>query len=50
MLLRNFEKNDTILIDSFECLAGSQLGDNYMSVVKRVKICGRFNNSDGKDL
>lgn len=46
-LLRNFERNDTISIDCIECSPGSQLGDNYMSVVKRVHVIGTYNNEEG---
>lgn len=44
-LLRYYECDDSILVDSIKCMAGSRDGDNYMSVVKRVLVKGRQNNN-----
>lgn len=33
-------------IKDIKCLAGSSSGDNYMSVVKRLKIQGLSSNND----
>lgn len=46
-ILRAFEQNNSITICNIECSPGSQLGDNYMSVVKRVKVFGNYNNNEG---
>lgn len=47
-ILRDFEKNFHLKVDSIECSPGSQLGDNYMSVVKRIKVTGHLANGTGK--
>ncbi len=47
-ILQEFERNYNLKVDSAECSPGSQIGDNYMSVVKRVKIIGRLANDSGK--
>lgn len=44
-LLRYYECDDSILVDSIKCMAGSSDGDNYMSVVKRVIVKLRQNNN-----
>lgn len=44
-LLRYYECDDSILVDSIKCMAGSRDGDNYMSVVKRVLVKGQQNNN-----
>lgn len=46
-ILQEFERN-FLTIESTECSPGSQIGDNYMSVVKRVKIMGKLANDTGK--
>lgn len=44
-LLRYYECDESILVDSIKCMAGSREGDNYMSVVKRILVRGRHNNN-----
>lgn len=46
-LLRRTEKNESIVLDTIECSPGSRLGDNYMSIVKRVRVKGTLNGSEG---
>lgn len=45
-LLRFYECDDSLIVDSIKCMAGSKSGDNYMSVVKRIIVKGRQNNND----
>lgn len=47
-LLRYYECDDSICIDSIKCMPGSRSGDNYMSVVKRIIVSGsqKHNNND----
>lgn len=45
-ILREFERDHGLTVDSTECTPGSQVGDNYMSVVKRVKIIGKLTHGD----
>lgn len=47
-ILREFERNFNLKIESTHCSPGSQIGDNYMSVVKRVKIIGKLASDSGK--
>lgn len=47
-ILRQYEQNYSIVIYNIECSPGSRLGDNYMSVVKRVKVFGKYNGDEGK--
>lgn len=50
-ILRYFECDDSILVKMMQCMAGSQDGDNYMSVVKRLIVSGTHNknqNENGK--
>lgn len=46
-LLRRFEQDDLIVLDNIECTPGSRLGDNYMSIVKRVRVTGTRNGNEG---
>lgn len=46
-ILQEYERN-FLTIESTECFPGSLPGDNYMSVVKRVKIVGKLANDTGK--
>lgn len=39
-ILRIYEQNRTISIEEIDCTAGCLLGENYMSVVKRVQVSG----------
>lgn len=42
-------KNDTHLsVDSIECVPGSQQGDNYMSIIKRILVRGKRRMCNGK--
>lgn len=43
-VLQEFERNYSLTVSSTECSPGSQVGDNYMSVVKRVKVVGTLSN------
>lgn len=43
-ILQEYERNVDLTVESTECTPGSQVGDNYMSVVKRVKIIGKVPN------
>lgn len=47
-ILRDFERNSYLTVETTACSPGSQVGDNYMSVVKRVKIIGKLSNDSGK--
>lgn len=48
-ILRKWENDDTLVLSQIECLPGSRQGDNYMSIIKRVKIEGKWkNNENGK--
>lgn len=52
-ILRFHECDDSILIKVIKEMAGSQEGDNYMSVVKRLIISGTHNknqNENGMNL
>lgn len=46
-LLRFSETDESIVLSSIECSPGSRLGDNYMSIVKRVRVRGRRNGNEG---
>lgn len=46
-MLRCSEKDESIVLSSIECSPGSRLGDNYMSIVKRVRVKGRRNGNEG---
>lgn len=48
-LLRYYEYDDSICIDSIKCMPGSRAGDNYMSIVKRIIVTGKQNNN-GKNI
>lgn len=41
-ILRIFECDKSILLNTLKCLSGSRQGDNYMSVVKRVIVAGTY--------
>lgn len=48
-ILRKWENDDTLALSQIECLPGSRQGDNYMSIIKRVKVEGKWkNNENGK--
>lgn len=47
-VLQQFERNFNLTVTSTECSAGSEIGDNYMSVVKRVNVIGTLDNDSGK--
>lgn len=49
-ILREFERNYNLTVDLIESSPGSQIGDNYMSVVKRVKVIGKIANDSGKSI
>lgn len=48
-ILQDFECNESICIDKVKCVAGCKDGDNYMSVVKRIFVIGKFNENEGAD-
>lgn len=48
MVLRQSSNDDTIVLKHIECEPGSRLGDNYMSIVKRVHVSGTRGDNDGK--
>ncbi|KAG4073260.1 hypothetical protein HA402_008606 [Bradysia odoriphaga] len=48
-ILRQYERNYGLTVESTECTAGSKMGDNYMSVVKRIKIIGTLANGPDDD-
>lgn len=45
-ILRKFNKEETLIITSLECSSGSEIGDNYMSVVNRLKTTIKLNNCE----
>lgn len=49
-ILRQYEQNSSIMVYNIECSPGSRLGDNYMSVVKRVKVFGKYNGDEGINI
>lgn len=49
-ILQEFENNYSLKVETTECTPGSQLGDNYMSIVKRVKVTGKLANSTGNKM
>lgn len=46
-ILRQFEKNESINLTSCKSAYGSHIGDNYMSVVKRVSVIGKSDKEPG---
>lgn len=46
-ILRKFESNESIQLTSCKSALGSHIGDNYMSVVKRVSVIGKSNREPG---
>lgn len=40
-LLKLAENDTHLTVDSIECLPGSQQGDNYMSIIKRILVRGK---------
>lgn len=47
-ILQDFETNLDLTVKSIEYSPGSEVGDNYMSVVNRVKIIGALADDSGK--
>lgn len=47
-VLRKYENNKNLLVISCDSVMGTRMGDNYMSVVKRVKVLGHINGIDGE--
>lgn len=47
-VLRKYENNNNLLVTSCNSVMGTRMGDNYMSVVKRVKVQGKINGHDGE--
>lgn len=45
-ILRKFYNEETLIIKSLECSSGSEIGDNYMSVVNRLRTTIKFNNCE----
>lgn len=46
-ILRKYEGNDSIHLTSCKSALGSRIGDNYMSVVKRVSVIGKSEQEPG---
>ena len=46
-ILRIYECDENFSVDAIQCQPGSREGDNYMSVVKRIIVRGRFSNDKG---
>lgn len=46
-ILRKFEKNESIQLTICKSALGSRIGDNYMSVVKRVSVIGKSDQEPG---
>lgn len=47
-ILRKYDGDDSIQLHGIVCEPGSRLGDNYMSVVKRVFVHGTYAQNQGK--
>ncbi|XP_055549442.1 uncharacterized oxidoreductase dhs-27 [Wyeomyia smithii] len=47
-LLKLSENDVHLTVDSIECLPGSQQGDNYMSIIKRILVRGKRRKWNGK--
>lgn len=47
-LLKLSEKDTHLTVASIECLPGSQQGDNYMSIIKRILVRGKRRTWNGK--
>ncbi|XP_058447777.1 uncharacterized protein LOC131428120 isoform X1 [Malaya genurostris] len=47
-LLKLSENDAQLTVDSIECLPGSQQGDNYMSIIKRILVRGKRRKWNGK--
>lgn len=45
-ILRKFYNEEKITIKSLECSSGSEIGDNYMSVVNRLQTTIKLNNCE----
>lgn len=45
-ILRKFYNKENLIITSLECSRGSEIGDNYMSVVNRLKTTIKINNCE----
>lgn len=47
-LLKLTENDTNLTVDSIECLPGSQQGDNYMSIIKRILVRGKRRSRTAK--
>ncbi|XP_065076127.1 uncharacterized protein LOC135699743 [Ochlerotatus camptorhynchus] len=47
-LLKLVENDTHLSVDSIKCGPGSQQGDNYMSIIKRIKVRGKRRMCNGK--
>lgn len=47
-ILQEFESNYDLSVKSIQYSSGSEVGDNYMSVVNRLKIIGELADNSGK--
>lgn len=47
-ILKCHHGDNGLQIRAVDCAAGSQEGDNYMSVIKRILVKGKFHNNAGK--
>lgn len=48
-ILHFYECDDSILVKMIIVMAGSQEGDNYMSVVKRLIVSGTHNKNQNQN-
>lgn len=48
-ILRYYECDDSIFVKMIICMAGSQDGDNYMSVVKRLIVTGTHDKNQNEN-
>lgn len=48
-ILRFYECDDSILVKKIIVMAGSQDGDNYMSVVKRLIVSGTHDQNQNQN-
>lgn len=47
-ILKYYHGDSGLQVRTLDCAAGTQEGDNYMSVIKRIIVKGKFHNSTGK--
>lgn len=47
-ILKCYHGDNGLQIRTLDCAAGTQEGDNYMSVIKRILVKGKFHNNAGE--